>query len=62
MTHNEVILSVAKSIRARVHVDYIIVAIRSSEGYSLAKAKTIIGWAKQYADAKKPIKEVGSCL
>jgi hypothetical protein len=62
MTINEVILSVAKSLKARVHEDYIIIAIRSSEGYSLAKAKTIIGWARQVNASRSPNQSTGCCL
>lgn len=62
MTHHEVIWSVVKSLKAKVLEDYIVIALRSSEGYSLSKAKTVIGWAKQINASRSPNQSAGSCL
>jgi hypothetical protein len=61
MTINQTIVSVAKALRAKVHVNLITLAI-VNEGYSQERANTIIGWAKQVNANNPQNQSAGSCL
>lgn len=61
MNINQAILSVAKALRAKVADNFIKLAIMN-EGYSEARAATIIGWARQINATNPQNQQAGSCL
>jgi hypothetical protein len=46
MSIQEAVKAVAKSLKAQVHINYIMLAL-VSEGFTKERATTIVGWARQ---------------
>jgi hypothetical protein len=61
MTINQTIMSVCKAVRARVHPNFIKLAL-INEGYSEVRADTIIGWARNVNANNPQNQSAGSCL
>lgn len=61
MTINQMIISVSNALRAKVHTNFIKLAIMR-EGYSEVRAITIIGWAGQVNANNPQNQSAGRCL